>query len=113
MPKYRCVSTEPALDGSGNVNFDIYAEDDLGYLVPGKHKTIAVPYDELAAALDLPTDPQIIAAVKNLLQQYAGPGWQPTELSTYIAMNENATQADSDLDDFVNDHGGYPATFNL
>ena len=64
---------EARADGSGAVMHDIYAvareegSADPWGVVPGRHKTIAVPSAELADALSEPTNPAKVAAYKNAL----------------------------------------------
>lgn len=110
MPKYRLTQTEPRNDGSGMIAWDIWATDDDGLLIPGKHMTILTPYDETQEALDGPAvGAKLIALLKANLPQT---GWDNDSLSAIVAANENAKAVDSNLDDFIDGAGGYPIDFD-
>ena len=108
--KYRIDSTEPRTDGSGEIAWDIWAVDDNDLVIPGKHMTILTPYVETQAALDAPSP---ATALKALLVEHAGAGWDDDALSAIVAANVNAETVDGELDDFIDGVGGYPLTFSL
>lgn len=108
MAKYRCDSVDAMTDGTGLVRFDIWALDTDGVIIPSKHKDVMLPQDELAAALQL-TGAARVAAVKDLLTQYAGPGWDNDGLDAEATVNAQA----SDAADAVNDWLTLPVEFTL
>ena len=92
MAKYRCDQIDPRIDGTGDVRFDVWALDDDGVIIPGKHKDVLVPNAELMAALQL-IGAARTAAVKNLLVTYAGPDWDNAGLDAIALANLMAEQA--------------------
>ena len=108
MAKYRLDNVNAMTDGSGLVRFDVWALDGDGVIIPSRHKDVMVPQDELSAALQL-TGAERVAAVKDLLVQYAGSGWDNDGLDAEAVVN---TQA-SDAADAVNDWLTLPAEFAL
>ena len=108
--QYRIDKTEPRTDGSGEIAWDIWAVDDNNLVIPGKHMTILTPYLETQAALDAP-NPAV--ALKALLVEHAGAGWDDDALTAIVAANVNAETVDGELDDFIDGVGGYPLTFSL
>jgi hypothetical protein len=123
--QYRLQSAPSARnDGSGCVDHDIYAESqpvgDGGYVViPGRHKTISIPADELAAALAAGTNPQVIAAYKDALadnlntQPVPLSGWSAAQLEALMDANDAASTAATDADEFITVTLGetYPLSF--
>ncbi len=110
MAKYSIKSTEPTRDGSGNIAWDVWALDDDGLVIPGRHKTVLTPYDE---AQDAITNGDILNKVKTLLLQYAGSGWDNESLDGMTAENLNAVTVDAEIDVVVASAGGYPFEFDL
>ena len=110
MPKVRLDRTEPRVDGSGEIAFDIWAIDDDDLVIPGKHVTILVPYDEVQDALNAGNP---AAAMKAVLLAHAPGGWANDALSQVVAANLNAATVDADVDAFIGQVGGYPVTFSL
>ena len=110
MAKYRLDSTEARTDGSGEIAFDIWALDDGDLVIPGKHVTVLVPYDEVVTAL---ASGNPAAALKAALVAHAPAGWDSSTLDDAVAANENAATVDVALDAFVDGVGGYPVSFSL
>jgi len=100
MAKYRCDQIDARIDGSGNVRFDVWALDADGVIIPGRHKDVLVPSGELMAALQLIGGAKI-AAVKALLVNYAGPGWDNDDLDAVAFANLQAEQAARAMIDWV------------
>jgi len=76
MAKYSIAAVEPTKDGSGNIAWDVWALDDDGLVIPGRHKTILTPYDE---AQDAITGAGVLDKVKALLLAHAGPAWADSD----------------------------------
>jgi len=88
--------------------------------VPGRHKTIAVPAEELAAALSMPTTPQKVAAYKDALADnldtapVAITGWGLAQLEELLDANDMAVAAASAADEFIlSVAGSYPVQFAM
>ena len=113
MPSYRIDATEPRTDGSGDVAYDVWALDDDGLVVPGKHSTILCPYAEVQAVLDAGSGPAQLAELKAMLIRNKAPGWDKDDLLLAIANNLNAAAVDEDFDVLVDSVGGYPYSFEL
>ena len=110
MAKYSIAAVEPTRDGSGNIAWDVWALDDDGLVIPGRHKTILTPYDE---AQDAISNGNVLDKVKALLLQYAGPEWDNVTLDGMTAENLNAVTVDAEIDAMVDASGGYPFVFDL
>lgn len=108
MAKYRLDAVNAMTDGTGLVRFDIWALDADGVIIPSRHKDVMVPQDELAAAMQL-TGSARVTAVKELLLEYAGPGWDNDGLDAEATVNAQA----SDAADAVNDWLALPVEFSL
>lgn len=129
--RYRLQSAPTAtLDGSGTVQHDIYAEasadGETWSVVPGRHKTIVVPAEDLATVLAMPdsTGPQRSAkntAYKQLLadnvDSQADPltGWGTAALEALMDANDASSAAASDADAYITVTLGqsYPVEFSL
>ena len=118
-----CLSSAPEgrNDGSGMVAHDIYAEYDTGEgwaVVPGRHKTVLVPADELQAAL---AAPQPVPAYKSVLaaniNTNATPitGWAPADLAALMAANDEAAEAAEAANMYITVtlHLNYPVSFTI
>jgi hypothetical protein len=92
MAVFKCTTIEARLDGSGDIAYDIWACDNDGIEIPGRHKTIVVPGAEVRAAEALVSDKLRNAEHKRLLQVYAGPGWDDATLTSIIATNKEANE---------------------
>ena len=122
--KYRLQSApQGRLDGSGMLDHDTWAiaSEDGGdwQLVPGRHKTVCVPAEEIAAALSEPTTPERVAAYKQALADnletvpVAVEGWAIPQLAALMEANDLAAATASAADDFiVSVAGGYPVDFS-
>lgn len=124
--RYRLQSAPQARsDGSGCVDHDIWAEASADgenwQTVPGRHKTISVPADELAAALDAGTTQQIVAAYKGVLasslnlQPAPITGWTMVQLEALMDANDRAQEAATAAQEFITDTLGlfYPVSFAM
>ena len=111
MARYKPAQrTDPRQDGSGTISWDVWALDDGGLVIPGRHKNILTPATETQAALN---SGQPGSALKALLLKYAGPGWDDGALSLMIANNLNAQTVNEALNQYVMDNlGGWPVEFN-
>ena len=110
MAKYSIAAVEPTKDGSGNIAWDVWALDDDGLVIPGRHKTVLTPYDEAQEAI---TGGGVLDKVKALLLKYAGPEWDNVTLDGMTAENLNAVTVDAEIDAVVASAGGYPFVFDL
>ena len=79
-------------DGTGMVRFDVWALDTNGVIIPSRHKDVMIPQDELSAAMQL-SGAERVAAVKEVILQYAGPGWDNAGLDAEATANTQATNA--------------------
>ena len=125
--KYRLQSAPQArLDGSGCVMHDIYAisqeQGNGGYsIVPGRHKSIAIPAHVIDSALAQPTNPERIAAYKDALVSYLDYqptpiyGWSAVQLEALMDANDAAQAAAQAVNEFVTVTLGlsYPVDFAL
>ena len=109
MANYRIESTTARTDGSGEISWDIWAVDDDG-LALGPHKDVLTPHDETLVALNSANPAQ---ALKALLVEHAGAGWDVDALTEFELANINAATVDGVLDEFIDGVGGYPLTFSL
>jgi len=120
--RYRVDAIEARTDGSGMVEHDIWAEAALEgteewQTVPGNHKGILVPYDEVQAALGAGTAQQIVAAYKNALvanlNTPAAPivGWTAEQISAKMEANALAAAAREAVLTFL--PSGLPVRFTL
>lgn len=110
MPKVRIDRVEKTLDGTGKVAWDIWAVDDEGLVIPGKHMTILTDAGETLAALN---DAYPAQALRALLLQCAPSGWDNDALSERVAANLNSVTVTGLLDTFVQENlDGYPVEFN-
>lgn len=126
LKKYRLARAPTARnDGSGRVDHDIWAiaaaegtQD--WFIIPGRHKTVSVPADELSAALSSGTVGQKVQAYKDALvanlntQPEPIVGWSPDQLELLLDNNDLATVAAQLAQDFilVVSPSGYPVDFN-
>ncbi len=110
MAKYSIAAVEPTRDGSGNIAWDVWALDDDGLVIPGRHKTVLTPYAEAQEAI---TNDDILNKVKTLLLAYAGPTWDNVTLDGMTAENLNAVTVDAEIDAVVDAASGYPFVFDL
>jgi hypothetical protein len=117
MAKYVLAATEPRMDGSGEIAWDIWASDDEGEVLPSKHMTILTPSEDVATALAGPNvGAKLIVVLKANLPEE---GWDTEALDEavleYIAFkaaNVRAAEVDSNLDTFIGTAGGYPIEFD-
>jgi len=112
-------------DGSGCVDHDIvaqYNQDGAGWNdVPGRHKTISIPFAEADLALGAGSNPQIVAAYKNALtanldnQPVPITGWITSQLEALITANAGAQASADAVDSFITATLGqsYPVAFTL
>jgi len=108
MAKYRLASVDAVTDGSGMVRFDVWALDADGVIIPSRHKDVMLPTAELSVAMQL-TGAARVAAVKNLLVQYAGSGWDSAGLDAEVLTNLQA----ANVADAVNGWLELPVEFSL
>ena len=124
--KYRLQSAPAARnDGSGCLDHDIYAivSEDGGEnwaIVPGRHKTISVPFEELDDALAQPTNPLRVAAYKNALAANLDnapvpvTGWTAAQLLALMEANDSAAATAAAVNDFITGLGlSYPVDFAM
>jgi hypothetical protein len=120
------LNSRPAAtaDGSGMVMHDIHAEgsEDSGpWQNTGMHKTIAVPEDELLAALSAGSNPEVIAEYKAALVANVNTtpasvvGWTPAILEVRMEANQASVLAADGADEFIADTLGlsYPVPFTI
>ena len=102
--KYELRSApEARLDGSGQVMHDIFAiassDGENWVFVPGRHKTISVPAEDLAAVLSEPTNAEKVTAYKDTLAEnldtapVAVTGWGAGQLEALMDANDLAAGA--------------------
>ena len=109
MPKVRIDSVTKTLDGTGKISWDVWAEDDEGLVIPGRHMTIQTDAAETVAALN---SDQPKPALRQLLLANAPSGWDNDALSLRVAANMNSVTALGQLDAFVEEEfDGYPVKF--
>ena len=122
MPKYRLTQTEPRMDGSGELAWDIWAVNDDGEVLPGKHMTILTPAEDVQTALDGPNvGTNLIDVLKANLPDE---GWDKVALEEateeyikFLAANARAAEVDANLDAFIatanpSVPSGYPIDFD-
>ena len=112
-------------DGSGCVDHDIYAiaseDGETWELVPGRHKTISIPFAELDDALDQPTNPLRIAAYKDVLASNLNTapvpitGWTAGQLTLLMEANDSAEATGAAVNTFITVTLGlaYPVDFSI
>ena len=118
MAKYRCNSTEPRNDGSGDIAWQIQAitDDDPPVIIPGRHATFLTPAVEVQAILDGPASqrgPKLIALLK---ANVPSTGWEGEDLDDLVNINTETALTDDNLDTFIESAnpsvpGGYPIEF--
>jgi len=123
--KYRLQSSPQARnDGSGCLDHDIYAivsdDGETWAIVPGRHKTISIPFAELDAALAQPTNPTKVAAYKDALannldnQPVPITGWTAAQLLLLMQANDAAAATAAAVNDFITGLGlSYPVDFSM
>ena len=110
--KYRLQSAPQARnDGSGCLDHDVYAlasEDGENWaIVPGRHKTISVPFEELDDALAQQTDPLRVAAYKDALATNLDnapipiTGWTLAALLALMEANDATALTAVAADEFI------------
>ena len=115
----------PTADGIGLVMHDIWAvcreegtSDDF-VVVPGRHKTIAIPASQVQEAIgDASPVPAYKNALVDNLNTLPSPvtGWDPSSLEQLMDANDAAQEAADAADTFilsVAPGGVYPVTFSL
>ena len=130
--KYRLQSAPAGrLDGSGCVDHDIWAvsqpQGDGGFVpVPGRHKTVSVPADEIAPVMGMPdsTGPEKQAknaVYKNVLasnlntQPVALAGWTGAQLRAVMDANDLASYEAGRVNEYITVTLGlsYPVDFTV
>ena len=106
--KYRCDKVESRSDGSGEIAWDIWAIDDGGVIIPGRHCTVLTPAADTQLALD--SGP---ASLKALLVDFAPSGWDDVALDERVTANLTSITIAESIDAFVAGIGGYPVEFSL
>ena len=106
--KYRCDKVESRSDGSGEIAWDIWAIDDGGLVIPGRHCTVLTPAADTQLALD--SGP---ASLKALLVDFAPSGWDDVALDERVTANLTSITIAESIDAFVAGIGGYPVEFSL
>ena len=113
--KYRLDQVDQTTNGSGLVRFDVWALDDAGEIIGGRHKDVMIPEQVVDDAMAL-AGASRIAAMKEALVEYAGPGWDNDGLAEQIAelADQAAANAESiDAADAVNGWLDLPVEFEL
>jgi len=116
-------------DGSSTVRHDItavYRADDADpsdpwLVVPGRHKTVVVPADELKVVLDMPNGGAKVTAYKNALaanlntQAVPVTGWDAAALEEMLDANDRATVEADRADEYITVTLGqsYPVRFSV
>ena len=124
--KYRLQSAPAARnDGSGCLDHDIYAivSEDGGEwtIVPGRHKTISIPFGALDDALDQPTNPLRVAAYKDALaanlnnQPVPVTGWTSAQLLALMEANASTAATAAAVLEFITVTLGleFPVDFSI
>jgi len=115
--KFKALTQEPYIDGNQDpfINWDVWALDDDGAIIPGRHKTISTPALETRTALSSGG-----AAVVALLKACAPPGWDNVGLEEALAQEADKQEALSlaatvsdEVEAFVDNIGGFPKEFNV
>ena len=112
MAKYRCTSTEPRNDGSGDIAWQIQAITDDGDVIPGRHATFLTPAVEVQAILDGPASQRGAKLIALLKENYPGSGWEGDELDDLVDVNTETAETDDALDAFSESAGDYPIDFS-
>ena len=126
--RYRLQSAPQArLDGSGNIDYDIFAEyrlagsENAWVDIPGRHKTVSVPAGEIAEALAAGTTGQKVTAYKqalaaniNTLPQPIN-GWSLADLEALLDANDQAADMAELADTFIRNVAptAYPVWFAM
>ena len=128
---YRLSAAPTAInDGSGMVQHDIWAvyrESGSGdpwsgaAVVPGRHKTISLPADELQAVLDMPHGGAKVTAYKQCLadnlntQPVPITGWTGVQLEAAMDANDCAASAAENANTYITVDLGldYPVNFTI
>ena len=130
--KYRLQSAPAGrLDGSGCVDHDIWAvsqlQGDGGFApVPGRHKTVSVPADEIASVMDMPDSTSAEKQAKNVAykgllasnlgtQPVALTGWMGAQLQAVMDANDLASYETGRVNEYITVTLGqsYPVDFSL
>ena len=119
--KYRLASAPaPANDGSGVVRHDIWAVyREQGTVdgftpVPGRHKTICIPADELGQVLQAGTAGQVVNAYKQALAANLNTtpvgvtGWDTVSLESFMDENDRAAEVAADATEYITVTLGLP-----
>ena len=114
-------------DGSGCVAYDTTKQskptgtEDEWVVIPGRHRTVNIPFAQVDAALAAGTNPQIIAAYKaafdaNLdTMPIAIEGWDEDSLQALMEANDATLASAVAVDTFITVDLGktYPVGFSL
>lgn len=110
MPKVKVDRIAKTLDGTSQIAWDIWALDDEGLVIPGRHMTVLTDAAETLVALN---SAQPASALRQLLVANAPAGWDNDALSERVAANLNSATATEVVSTFVQENlGGFPVTFN-
>ena len=116
------------LDGSGCADHDIFAMYDPNGLVavPGRHKTVSVPAEDITVVMDMPdaTGPQKAAknqayidlmAANLFTQPFALEGWSPAQLQAVMDANDLAAFEANRVNEYITVTLGiaYPVDFDV
>ena len=124
--RYRLLSTpERRQDGSGTVAHDIDAQaapegTTDWVIIPGRHKTVLIPSDELKAVNDMSTGGAKNTAYKQAIasnlntQASAVNGWDSVTLEAVMDANDSAVLEATRADEYIRDTLGlsYPVPFS-
>jgi len=126
--RYRLSSAPTATtDGSGCVQHDIWAlarvagsQDDFA-VVPGRHKTVSVPADELAVVMAMANGAAKVAAYKQALannvntQPVPVTGWGTEQLEALMDANDASAAQAAAADEYITVTLGqsYPVEFSI
>ena len=124
--KYQLASAPAATnDGSGMVMHDIFAiaqpEGNGDEWQPIRHKTVAVPFEDLDAMLAQPSNPTKVTAYKNALTANLNSipvpitGWNKTQLEAFMDANDESAATVVLVRNFIEVTMGlnYPITFAM
>jgi len=124
--RYRIDKITARADGSELVQHDTWAEgreegEADWQVVPGHHRSLLVPADEIQAALEAGSNAQVIAAYKNaLIANLRTPaipitGWAPADIQAKLEANAASAEATSDAISFITETLGatFPVRFAL
>ena len=116
---------QPYNDGSGCIGHDIdamYSDNGTDWLVvPGRHKTILVPGDEMKAVMDMPNGAAKVAAYKTALktnidtQNVPITGWSDAQLQALVDANASAALESDRANEYITVTLGlsYPVNFDV